>query len=91
MLHIAAALVTVGLVGYAIVCMMRSKSSAYRTVAFAIVVAAIFEVSTGVILIGLSPELSVTKVGAHIGFYLGACLITEVALFVRARVPAWTS
>ena len=90
-LHIVAALITVGLIGYGLVAMARSRASVYRILAFAITLVATLEVATGVFLIVTSPDLNVVKTGLHIGFYLGACLVTNVALYLRAQIPAWIS
>lgn len=90
-LHIGAALVTVGLICYALISMVRAKSSLYRALAFTVTAVATLEVATGVFLIVTSPDLNVMKTGLHIGFYLGACAVTNAALYLRAQMPAWTS
>ncbi len=89
--HIFVALLTMATIAAALWAMVKNHSHIYKRIGVFLAMVAAVQVASGFILIALSPELSVMKVGFHLALYLAACFLVEAALVVKARKPAWTS
>jgi hypothetical protein len=90
LLHIAAAIVT-GMVSLgALYIAVSSKFEWYRSTALFLAGIAAFEVVTGTILIGLTPNISSAYLQGHIALYLSYCLTVEVLLYIWKASRSFT-
>jgi hypothetical protein len=89
-LHIAAACITMAIIAGAAYALFTSKHAWYKPVALSLAAIAALQVMSGIVMIGLNPELSALKVGLHLAIYLSVCLLVEGALYLKARTVAWT-
>ncbi len=88
-LHIGAALATLGGVVYALYAIVGENRGAYRWLAYAIGTLAVFEVISGTLLAGVSPNVSLLQLTSHIVAYLIVCAAVEVLLYERMRKTVW--
>ncbi len=90
-LHIFVACATIAVIARAAHAMVTNNVGVYKRIAAHLAAVATLQVGSGVLLIALSPALSVTKVGMHLAVYLSICLAVEGMLYLKAKRTAWTS
>ena len=84
-LHIAAAIATIGLIANALYIVLRGREAWYRFSALALAGVAAFEIISGTALTLLSPELTAASLTFHIVAYLGICAGVEALLFIKMK------
>lgn len=89
--HIFVALLTIAIIAVALWAMVTNRAQLYKRIGVFLAVVAAMQVASGFMLIALSPELSVIKVGFHLALYLAVCLLVEAALILKARKAVWIS
>ncbi|MBC7836860.1 hypothetical protein H7X87_03735 [Acetobacteraceae bacterium] len=90
-LHITAAIVTLGVIAYALNALLQKHVPAYKNAARAVAFLAIFEVLSGTLLVGLSHIGFTSHFLIHIAAYLLVCAATELLLIERMRRAVWVS